>query len=88
MTTSDRPKAEAWIDAQLRAKAEAKETRIVVLRRILKNKQHEKIDGVLVDTTTASLLVKVYDSISKPNQAKFDRIPLKKLVDFAWSLTK
>lgn len=65
----------------------AKEKRIDVLRRIIEDHQNEKIDGVRIDPTTASMLVKVYEVLEKKgsDMSKFDRIPLMKLVDFGWS---
>ena len=66
----------------------AKEKRIDIIRRIVKEHQHEKIDGYVVDATTANLLLKVHDALKPELQKKFDKIPLKKLVDFAWSVVK
>ena len=43
-------------------------------------------DGVVLDITTANMLVQVYDALSPENQAKFDAMPLTKAVDVAWSL--
>ncbi len=61
------------------------DSRIETLRRILADHQFEKIDGFIVDATTASLLVQVYDSLNAANQARFEDLPLMRLVDFAWS---
>jgi hypothetical protein len=72
-------------------------SRIVVLRRIVERHQYEKIDGYLVDATTAQLLVRVYETLDRPGglfeqnperRAAFDRLPLPKLVDFAWSMVE
>ena len=62
-------------------------SRIDTLRRIVQNKQHEKMEGVLVDTFTASHMIAVYDALSPENQAKFDSIPLEKLADLAFRVT-
>ena len=64
----------------------AKEKRIEILRRIVKDHQNEKIDGVRIDLTTAGMLVTVYEALEKKgsDMSKFDRIPLMKLVDFGW----
>jgi predicted RNA-binding Zn-ribbon protein involved in translation (DUF1610 family) len=66
--------------------ARAGEPRIDVLRRIVKE-GYEKIDGYTVDATTASMLITVYESLAKrgTDLSKFDRIPLRRLVDFGWS---
>ena len=66
----------------------AKEKRIDVLRRILKEHQYEKIDGMIVDLTTANMLIKVHDALKPASQKTFDKIPLKKLIDFGWSMVK
>jgi hypothetical protein len=63
-------------------------SRIETCRRIVSGHGFEKIDGIIVDTVTANLLVTVYDALNEANQAKFDDIPLVRLVDFAWSRVK
>ena len=65
-----------------------KEKRIDIIRRIVKNHQYEKIDGMMVDATTAMMLDTVHDALKPAMQKKFDDIPLKKLVDFGWSMVK
>lgn len=60
------------------------EPRIVVLRRIVAECQYEKIDGYLMDATTAQMLIAVHDGLSEENQARFDSVPLARLVDFGW----
>lgn len=64
----------------------AKEKRIDVLRRIVKEQSYEKIDGHIVDMTTANMLVTVYDALEKKGEdmSKFDRVPLRNLVDLGW----
>ena len=42
------------------------------------------IEGALLDTFTASALVAVYEAMSPENQARFDSIPLDKLVAFCF----
>ena len=67
---------------------EAKESPINVAKRIVKNKQAEKIDGVLVDMQTANLILKVWDAINTSNRKKFEKLPIKKMVDVAWKLVR
>jgi hypothetical protein len=43
---------------------------------------------ILLDHTTASALDACYQALSPDNQAKWDRIPLTRLVDFAWGQVK
>jgi hypothetical protein len=45
----------------------------------------KKLEGALLDGMTANLLVTIYEALSDTNKAKFDTIPLTKLVNFAWS---
>ncbi len=64
------------------------ESRIEKLRRIVSQHQADKVDGRMVDVQTANALVLVHDALSPENQAKFDKVPLPKLVDFAWKNVK
>jgi len=59
--------------------------RIVALTKIEREHKFAKIDGYLVDPTTASLLVGVYKRLKGDEaRAKFEKINLLKLIDFAW----
>ena len=55
---------------------------------ILKRKQHQKIDGVLVDMQTANLILKVWDALNSSNRKKFEKLSIKKMADVAWKLMK
>lgn len=66
----------------------AKSKRMEIVKRILKNRQHEEIDGYIVDVQTANLLDKVYEALGSKGRSNFDRLPIKKLVDFAWKATR
>ena len=63
-------------------------TRIGQLQTILANGQAGLIDGFWVDTTTAAMLIAVYDALKPSNQDRFDSIPLPRLVDFGWAHVK
>ncbi len=39
---------------------------------------------IALDITTASAMLAVYNALKPEHQAKFDNIPLGKLVDFVW----
>ena len=58
------------------------------LMSIVKRKQHQKIDGVLVDMQTANLILKVWDAINTSNRKKFEKLPIKKMVNVAWKLVR
>jgi hypothetical protein len=70
---------EQWIPAESTAR-----TRIAKVRQIVRDKQCARVEGYLMDLTTASLLVTVYEALSKANREKFGKPPLPKLVDLAW----
>jgi len=67
---------------------EAKETPVEVARRIVQNKQYEKYKGMMLDTFTASAIVKVYDAVNDANKKKLDSLKLPKLVSVVWKLLK
>lgn len=62
--------------------------RIAALRRIVKQKQYAKIDGVLVDLFSASAIVKVYDALSAANKKKLASLPVPKMAKISLSLMK
>ena len=68
--------------------SEAKESSIDVAKRIVKNKQAEKIDGVLVDVQTANVILKVWDALNSSNRKKFEKLSIKRMADVAWKLMK
>jgi hypothetical protein len=63
-------------------------SRIEKLRAISRSGMAAQVDGYLVDIQTAGLLVTVHDALSRKNRAKFGRLSLPRLVDFAWSVAK
>lgn len=61
------------------------ETRIETLRRIVERWQWEKVEGFLMDATTASALVLVYDSLLTDEAREiFETSDLPRLVTFAF----
>ena len=59
---------------------------IVVLKQIVKDHQYQKIDGMVVDATTANAILQVYDNLSPKNQKKYAKMSLKKMSDLAWTI--
>ena len=55
---------------------------------ILKRKQHQKIDGVLVDMQTANVILKVWDALNSSNRKKFEKLSVQKMANVAWKLVK
>ncbi|MEU8663325.1 hypothetical protein [Actinoplanes philippinensis] len=45
-----------------------------------------KIDGVVVDATTASAILTVYDAATPKTQAKIASLPLTLMVSLAWNI--
>lgn len=60
--------------------------RYEVCKRIVERHQYEELEGSIMDAQTAQLLVQVYERLSPSSQARFDSIPLPRLVKWAWSL--
>lgn len=58
--------------------------RYEVAKIVLESKSAGKLEGVLLDTFTASALVRLYDALSADSRAKFDAVPLSKLVSVAF----
>ena len=45
-----------------------------------------KIDGVMVDTFTASAISQIYDKVSDANKKKMDKLPITKLTNLAMKM--
>ena len=61
------------------------------LKNIVADHQHQKIDGILVDGSTANLILKIVENLSDANRAKFEEIiesDIKKAGLIAWKLAK
>ena len=65
-----------------------KEDKIDALRRIVAECQAGKVDGTTVDLFSASAIVSVYDSLNPENQAKYIELPVAKMAQIAFKLTK
>ncbi|MEV5068903.1 hypothetical protein MRBLMI12_000459 [Microbacterium sp. LMI12-1-1.1] len=71
--------------AMRQARDEAISTRYAAAKRIVRTATAEKVEGVLLDTFTASVVVAVFEAMNDTNRARFDSLPLVKLVDFCLS---
>jgi hypothetical protein len=58
------------------------------LRSIRDDFKTEKMDGMLVDPTTANAILTVHDALSPENQEKFKSMPVDRMADVAWKLVK
>ena len=60
--------------------------RITKLREIVEQHQAGIVDNFYVDVTTAQMLVVVHDALKTQElRDKFERLPLRRLVDFGWA---
>lgn len=59
---------------------------IEVARQVAQSHQHAEVDGMILDATTASGLVRLFDSLSPENQARFAAMPLEQAVDTMWKV--
>jgi hypothetical protein len=74
---------ETYIPAETTAR-----TRIAALREIVSKHTAKRVDGFLVDATTAALLVKVYEALSPKSREKFGAPSLDRLVELAWKCAR
>jgi hypothetical protein len=62
--------------------------RIDRLRWIVHHHQCARVEGLMLDGFTASMLVQVHDKLNEENRAKFLSLPLRKMVDVGWGVVK
>jgi hypothetical protein len=53
-------------------------------KEIVADSTAKKVEGLLLDLTTARVLVQLYEVLNPESQANFDKPPLVNLVKFAW----
>ena len=64
-------------------------SRVASLRRIVRRRQFEKIDGSIVDLFSASAILKVFDALEKPeNKQKYMSMDVRGMSSIAWKLLK
>ena len=63
-------------------------TRIETLRKILADKQACKVDGILVDTFTANVIVQIYDSAGAFVQGVIETAPIERVAAIALGVGK
>ncbi len=62
--------------------------RIDRLRAIVDEKAACRMEGLLVDLFTASMLVQVYDALNETNREKFVKLSLRRMVDVGWKAAR
>ena len=64
------------------------EANIKDIEKVLKTRSAKKIDGMYMDMTTANAIMTVWKALNTSNRKKFEKLPLKKMVDVTWKLVK
>lgn len=59
---------------------------IATMRKFAREGSSGKVDGVLVDMSTANLIISIYDKINPKNQAKFAAMPIGRMGQTAWKI--
>ena len=76
-----------WIDA-LPDDATAGDPRVIEVLREVVHGQFRKIDGVVVDGTTAAAILTVYDAVKPATRAKLAALRIDRMADVAWRLLR
>ena len=56
------------------------------VKEIASKKQAKKIDGVMVDSFTASAISQIYDKVNDANKKKMEKLPITKLANLAFKM--
>ena len=56
------------------------------VKQIASKKSAAKIDGVMVDSFTASAISQIYDKVNDANKKKMDSLPITKLANLAFKM--
>lgn len=56
------------------------------VKKVCDERQCARIGGLLVDGTTASVIVRVHDALNPENQKKFEEMSVRGMADTAWKL--
>ena len=59
---------------------------IKIMERIVKNRQYEMINDVVVDMQTANMIMTIYNAVNKKNKKKFSKLSLNKMVAIGWKI--
>ena len=70
----------------MKEEVELDESVIDKVKQVASKKQAMKIDGVMVDTFTASAISQIYDKVNDANKKKMDKLPITKLASLAMKM--
>ncbi|GLY98830.1 hypothetical protein [Actinoplanes sp. NBRC 103695] len=76
-----------WIEA-LPDDASAGDPRVIEVLREAQRGAFRKIDGVVVDATTAAAILTVYDALRPTSRAKLAALPVDRMAHVAWRLLR
>lgn len=62
--------------------------RIQAIRDIVTKKQYAKVDGIMIDLFSASLIIQVYDNLNDDNRKRFASFPAYRMAEIAYKLMK
>ena len=71
---------------ELAEEVELDESVIDKVKEIASKKSAKKIDGVMVDSFTASAISQIYDKVNDANKKKMEKLPIVKLADLAFKM--
>jgi len=77
-----------WVADDDRDKPSATEEEKITKIRAIKEGVFNKVDGVALDSFSASAIIAVYDAISAENKRKFAALPVLKMANVAFKLVK
>lgn len=66
----------------------ASKSTIDKVREIIENQQYAKINGVMVDYTTANAIITVYNQLNERDKIEFAKLPIKKMAMTAWQMVR
>lgn len=58
------------------------------MRRIVRERQFEKIEGKRVDMQTAQMVITVYDGLSEKNKSMYSNLKLNEMVGLGWEIIR
>ncbi len=58
------------------------------IKRIVDERTMGKVDNIMVDLTTANMLLTIADKLNPTNKEKFLSLPIQKMVALGWKLVK
>lgn len=76
-----------WIE-QLPDDASAGDPRVIEVLREVARGHMRKIDGVIVDATTAAAILTVYDALKPPTRVKLAALDIARMAQVAWKLLR